>query len=144
MENASKALVIAGAVLVSILTVATGVQVYNSAGEGSVEQVKQATETMWQGVDLDVGLGEGIAEEAKIIHFKMQTETEDGVVMIEYTTIEGTTWREYFGDDSCYDGSVWGYIEAEEAILAGPSGAVQPDEVIQNDANYHWWTIENM
>jgi len=102
MENASKALVIAGAVLVSILTVATGVQVYNSAGEGSVEQVNQATETMWQGVDLDVGLGEGGGteepqEEMITFYFPEQDDGGDFTAPVEKQTVKGTTWREYLG-----------------------------------------------
>ena len=38
MENSSKALIIAGAVLISILTVGLGVTVYNSAKENSSKQ----------------------------------------------------------------------------------------------------------
>jgi len=57
MDNASKALIVAGAVLTSILVVATGVQVYNSTGKGASEQAKQASEKMWAGADLSMGLG---------------------------------------------------------------------------------------
>ena len=60
MENASKALVIAGAVLVSILIVATGVRVYNSTGKEASEQAKQASEEMWEGADLSMGGVESI------------------------------------------------------------------------------------
>jgi len=139
MENASKALIVAGAVLTSILVVATGVQVYNSTGKGASEQAKQASEQMWEGVDTSVGLGEANEPQEEMITFKLEGETADGVEMIECTVAKGTTWREYLGDGACYDGYVWRDIETQPGIISGPNGNVSPDEEIIAGANYYVW-----
>ena len=147
MENASKALVIAGAVLVSILTVATGVQVYNSAGEGSVEQVKQATDTMWQGVDLDVGLGEGGGteepqEEMITFYFPERDDGGDFTAPVEKQTVKGTTWREYLGySDEKPNGVITtrdGGGNDMNLFKVDGFSMVYIDEEIQEGATYRW------
>jgi len=42
MENASKALVIAGAVLISILMIGIGIAIYNNSGSGGKTQARAA------------------------------------------------------------------------------------------------------
>jgi len=42
MENASKALVIAGAVLISILIIGIGIAIYNNSGSGGKTQASAA------------------------------------------------------------------------------------------------------
>lgn len=44
MENASKALVIAGAVLISILIIGIGIAIYNNSGKGGQDQADAAAE----------------------------------------------------------------------------------------------------
>ena len=59
MENATKGLVTAGAVLVSILMVSVGVNVYNNSGARVADQAAEANEKMWEGVDLSFGEEDG-------------------------------------------------------------------------------------
>lgn len=43
MENASKALVIAGAVLISILIIGVGIAIYKNSGSGGKDQAQAAS-----------------------------------------------------------------------------------------------------
>ena len=63
MENSSKALIIAGAVLISILTVGVGVTVYNSAKENSSKQAgdKISAETTNALGNIEIGGAEKVA-----------------------------------------------------------------------------------
>ena len=54
MDNASKALIISGAVLVTILLLTTGVYVVNTQKPELF--AKNASDKMWSGVDLGMGL----------------------------------------------------------------------------------------
>ena len=73
MDNVTKALVISGAVLVSILLVATGVYVVNTQNPELF--AKKATDTMWEGV----GLGEGEeVEEYEDMGENVEVNTEGG------------------------------------------------------------------
>ena len=44
MENASTALVIAGAVLISILIIGIGIAIYNNSGSGGKDQAEKAAD----------------------------------------------------------------------------------------------------
>jgi len=73
MDNASKALVISGAVLISILLVATGVYVVNKQNPELL--AKQTTDKMWSGI----GLGEGEeVEEYEDMGENVEINTEGG------------------------------------------------------------------
>ena len=74
MDNASKALVISGAVLISILLVATGVYVLNTQKPELF--AKNASDKMWAGVDLGLGLQE--KEEYEDMGENVEINTEGG------------------------------------------------------------------
>lgn len=54
MENASKALIIAGAILISILLITLGITLYNSS-KGTTDQATQLGDTMGNGAQSAVG-----------------------------------------------------------------------------------------
>ena len=140
MENASKALIIAGAILMSILLISVGILVFNSS-KGIADDASQAGETVslkTEEVSKDIEVSLATRE----ITFEI-----DGK---EYKAKEGMTWKQWVNDKKYNTDGLYvinNYIfmgDGDDKMSlrnTDMTGYISPNEKIAGDEKY--WLIDH-